>query len=142
MSAPDPPVTFSTPPSQSFSPRGIAVVGDVVAGGDRDARGAPLVGDEVDSGRAGEAVAGVRARALEHRVVAVAGVELVRALAVVEQVVARAGPEEVAVGLAVERVGAALSEQVVDAGAAEQAVGVGVADQEVASLAAGDVLDV
>ena len=57
MSSPDPPVTFSTPPSQSFSPAGIAVVGDVVAGGDGDARGAPLVGDEVDPGRAGEAVA-------------------------------------------------------------------------------------
>ncbi len=123
-------------------PRRIAVVGEAVARADHHARRAQLVGEEVDAGRAREGVAGIRVRALEHRVVAVAGVELVRALAVVEQVVAGPGPEEVAIGLAIEGVGSALSEQVVAAGAAEQAVAVGVADKEVARLAAGDVLDI
>ena len=130
---PAPPVKFSTPVTKSFSPPA-------------DHRRWPRrrrhrtstpavrarVGDESIPAAAREGVAGVGARALEHRVVAALAVELIRALAVVQEVVARAPPEEVAVRLAVEHVGAALAKEVVDAGAPVDAIRVGVADQEVA----------
>ena len=142
MSGPAPPGEVLDPGDEVVLAPGVALVGHAVVGPHVDPRGAPLVRERIDPGPTGEAVAGVGARALEHRVVAVAPVELIRALTVVQEVVARATPEEVAVHLAVELVRSVLPQEVVGAGAPVDAIRVGVPDQEVASLATRDVLDI